>query len=125
MGIFGLLAHIDAAEHRAADAHMIARQQLERVAAFDRKPVGVGEREVGDAVDAVVEEVVSTLPPVSRSLPAMRLYPFPTSGVCDAVARSTETDQARMKPERRLFRFSIVYLFAVFGVLIVDRALLP
>jgi protoheme IX farnesyltransferase len=41
------------------------------------------------------------------------------------VARSTETDQAAMKPERRLFKYSIVYLFAMFGLLVVDRILLP
>ncbi len=37
------------------------------------------------------------------------------------VARSTETDQARMKPERRLFRFSILYQFLIFGMLVADR----
>jgi protoheme IX farnesyltransferase len=26
-----------------------------------------------------------------------------------------------MKPEKRLFAFSILYLFAVFGVLVLDR----
>ena len=40
------------------------------------------------------------------------------------VSRSHETDQARMLPERRLFRFSILYLFALFGVLVLDRMLL-
>ncbi len=37
------------------------------------------------------------------------------------VARSQEADQTRMKPERRLFRFSILYLFLLFGTLVVDR----
>ena len=37
------------------------------------------------------------------------------------VARSTEPDQAKMTPERRLFAYSIVYLFAMFGVLVADR----
>ena len=37
------------------------------------------------------------------------------------VAVSRETDQARMKPERRLFAFSILYLFVLFGALVVDR----
>ena len=37
------------------------------------------------------------------------------------VARSRETDQARMKPERRLFRYSILYLFVLFGMVAVDR----
>jgi len=37
------------------------------------------------------------------------------------VAVSRETDQAKMKPERQLFAFSIVYLFALFGALVADR----
>ncbi len=37
------------------------------------------------------------------------------------VALSRETDPARMRPERRLFAFSIFYLFALFGALVVDR----
>jgi protoheme IX farnesyltransferase len=37
------------------------------------------------------------------------------------VARSRQTDQALMKPERRLFAFSILYLFLLFGMLVVDR----
>ena len=37
------------------------------------------------------------------------------------VARSTETDPAAMKVERRLFTYSIVYLFVLFGALVVDR----
>jgi heme o synthase len=39
------------------------------------------------------------------------------------VAFSTETDPAKMKPERRLFAFSILYLFGLFGALVVDRLL--
>ncbi|MDB5690576.1 MAG: protoheme farnesyltransferase [Sphingomonas bacterium] len=38
-----------------------------------------------------------------------------------AVARSTEADQAKMRAERRLFGYSIFYLFAIFGVLVADR----
>jgi heme o synthase len=34
------------------------------------------------------------------------------------------TEPAGMKPEKRLFAFSIVYLFAVFGALVADRWLL-
>ena len=37
------------------------------------------------------------------------------------VARSRETDPARMKPERRLFKYSILYLFVLFGTVAVDR----
>ena len=37
---------------------------------------------------------------------------------------SRETDQALMKPERALFRFSILYLFALFGALVVDKLVL-
>jgi len=37
------------------------------------------------------------------------------------VALNTETDQATMKPERQLFAFSILYLFVLFGALVVDR----
>ncbi len=37
------------------------------------------------------------------------------------VAVSREADQAKMKPERRLFAFSILYLFIVFGALVADR----
>ncbi|WP_025295160.1 heme o synthase [Sphingomonas sanxanigenens] len=40
------------------------------------------------------------------------------------VAMSRETDPALMKPERRLFGFSILYLFALFGALVADRLLL-
>ena len=37
------------------------------------------------------------------------------------VAISRESDQALMKPERALFKFSILYLFILFGALVVDR----
>ena len=37
------------------------------------------------------------------------------------VLANRATDPAEMKPERRLFAFSIVYLFAVFGALVLDR----
>lgn len=40
------------------------------------------------------------------------------------VGFSRETDQAAMVPERRLFAFSILYLFVLFGALVADRMLL-
>ncbi len=40
------------------------------------------------------------------------------------VFRSDEVDPARMRPERRLFRYSILYLFIMFAAVAVDRALL-
>jgi protoheme IX farnesyltransferase len=40
------------------------------------------------------------------------------------VAISSESDPAKMKPERRLFAFSILYLFVIFGALVADRMLL-
>jgi len=40
------------------------------------------------------------------------------------VAMSREADQALMKPERALFKFSILYLFVLFGALVVDRMVL-
>ena len=40
------------------------------------------------------------------------------------VGLNRETDPAGMAPERRLFAFSIVYLFALFGALVADRVLL-
>ena len=40
------------------------------------------------------------------------------------VGMSRETDQALMKPERALFKFSILYLFVLFGALVVDRLML-
>ena len=40
------------------------------------------------------------------------------------VAWNAEADQARMAPERRLFAFSIAYLFLLFGALVADRMIL-
>jgi protoheme IX farnesyltransferase len=40
------------------------------------------------------------------------------------VALSSESDPALMKPERRLFAFSILYLFILFGALVADRLVL-
>ena len=37
------------------------------------------------------------------------------------VGFSRETEQPLMKPERQLFAFSILYLFAVFGLVVADR----
>ena len=41
-----------------------------------------------------------------------------------SVASNTATEPAGMKPEKRLFAFSIIYLFALFAALVVDRWLL-
>ena len=38
-----------------------------------------------------------------------------------AVARNDATDPAAMAPEKRLFGFSILYLFALFAALVIDR----
>ena len=40
------------------------------------------------------------------------------------VYRHRETDPARMLPEKRLFKYSILYLFLLFGAVVVDRWLL-
>jgi heme o synthase len=40
------------------------------------------------------------------------------------IAASREEDPALMRPERALFRFSILYLFALFGAIVIDRMLL-
>jgi protoheme IX farnesyltransferase len=40
------------------------------------------------------------------------------------VLANRATEPAGMKPEKRLFAFSVVYLFAIFGMLVVDRWLL-
>jgi len=40
------------------------------------------------------------------------------------VGISRETDQKLMRPERALFKFSILYLFILFGALVVDRLVL-
>ena len=42
-----------------------------------------------------------------------------------AVARNRATEPAQMRPEKRLFAFSIVYLFALFTAVVADRWLLP
>jgi protoheme IX farnesyltransferase len=36
-------------------------------------------------------------------------------------ARQPATEPSGMKPEKRLFAFSILYLFAIFGALVLDR----
>ena len=41
-----------------------------------------------------------------------------------AVFRNDATDPAEMRPERRLFAFSVLYLFVMFGALVADRWLL-
>ena len=40
------------------------------------------------------------------------------------VYRRRENDPARMAPEKRLFKYSILYLFLLFGAGVVDRWLL-
>ena len=40
------------------------------------------------------------------------------------VLRNRATEPAQMKPEKRLFAFSILYLFALFGALVTDKWLL-
>jgi protoheme IX farnesyltransferase len=40
------------------------------------------------------------------------------------VGFSREADQKLMRPERALFKFSILYLFILFGALVVDRLVL-
>nr|WP_087575585.1 heme o synthase [Sphingomonas sp. CDS-1] len=37
------------------------------------------------------------------------------------ILRRRESDPARMAPERRLFKYSILYLFLLFGAVVVDR----
>jgi protoheme IX farnesyltransferase len=44
-------------------------------------------------------------------------------GLSLAVLANKATDPAAMKAEKRLFAFSILYLFALFGVLVLDRFL--
>ena len=39
------------------------------------------------------------------------------------VGVSRENDQAKMKPERQLFAFSILYLFGVFGLVVADKVI--
>jgi protoheme IX farnesyltransferase len=40
------------------------------------------------------------------------------------VARSTQTDPARMNAERQLFRFSLLYLAVIFTAIAIDRGVL-
>ncbi|MEJ7926267.1 heme o synthase [Sphingobium sp. AN641] len=40
------------------------------------------------------------------------------------VYRNHELDPARMRPERRLFKYSILYLFILFGAIVADRWML-
>lgn len=40
------------------------------------------------------------------------------------VLRRRETDPSRMQPEKRLFKYSILYLFLLFGAVVADRWLL-
>jgi len=40
------------------------------------------------------------------------------------VYRRRESDPARMAPEKRLFKYSVLYLFLLFGAVVVDRWLL-
>jgi protoheme IX farnesyltransferase len=42
-------------------------------------------------------------------------------GLSFQVLANSSTDQTEMKPERRLFAYSILYLFAIFGALVLDR----
>jgi protoheme IX farnesyltransferase len=42
-----------------------------------------------------------------------------------AVVRNTATEPKMMAPEKRLFAFSILYLFVLFAALVADRWLLP
>ena len=57
----------------------------------------------------------------------MSLYAIALTGFFAALAvpvglrRSVDGDT--MKPEKRLFAYSILYLFALFGVLLIDRVL--
>ena len=45
-------------------------------------------------------------------------------GLALAVLANKATEPAEMKPEKRLFAYSILYLFAIFGALVADRWLL-
>jgi protoheme IX farnesyltransferase len=45
-------------------------------------------------------------------------------GIAARVWRNRATEPAGMKPEKRLFAFSILYLFALFGALVADKVLL-
>jgi protoheme IX farnesyltransferase len=43
------------------------------------------------------------------------------TGIAVRVLLNRATEPAEMKPEKQLFAFSIVYLFCVFGALVIDR----
>ena len=45
-------------------------------------------------------------------------------GLAIAVARNRATEPAGMKPEKKLFGFSILYLFALFAAIVADRLVL-
>ena len=45
-------------------------------------------------------------------------------GLAIAVSLNKASEPAQMAPEKRLFAFSILYLFALFGALVVDRLIL-
>ena len=45
-------------------------------------------------------------------------------GLAIAVARNRATEPADMKPEKKLFGFSILYLFALFAAIVADRLVL-
>jgi protoheme IX farnesyltransferase len=46
---------------------------------------------------------------------------IPFVALAAQISLSSETDPIHMKPERRLFAYSIFYLFGLFGMLVVDR----
>jgi heme o synthase len=46
-------------------------------------------------------------------------------GLAVQVLGNKATEPAGMKPEKRLFAYSILYLFAIFGALVADRWLIP
>lgn len=56
-------------------------------------------------------------------IPAVILS-FVFLGMATRVGFRSESDPKKMGPEKRLFAFSILYLFAIFGVLVADRLLL-
>jgi protoheme IX farnesyltransferase len=43
------------------------------------------------------------------------------AGLAFQVAMRREDDPARMQPEKRLFKYSMLYLFILFGAVVVDR----
>jgi protoheme IX farnesyltransferase len=45
-------------------------------------------------------------------------------GLASAVARNSATDPRQMGPEKRLFAFSVLYLFAIFAALVIDAKVL-